>query len=117
MLFYIQNDLLRLSTVGNADRMLRSDFLVVCKCPGGRATINYQMSAPGTHRVSNARGLLGGGCSRLELTRTLLGAGQKVQGGWAGGNENPVPQKNMTHPLVVAQHLVTHPRHWLKKKA
>ena len=34
----------------------------------------------------------------------LLGAGQKVQGGgWAGGNENPVPQKNMTHPPVVAQ--------------
>ena len=24
-------------------------------------------------------------------------------GGWAGGNENPVPQKYMTHPLVVAQ--------------
>ena len=33
-----------------------------------------------------------------------LGAGQKVQGeGWARGNENLVPQKNMTHPLRVAQ--------------
>ena len=37
------------------------------------------------------------------MRKFWLGAGQKVQGGWAGGNESPVPQKNMTHPPIVAQ--------------
>ena len=61
-----------LSAFGNDDRMLRSKFLAICKCPGGRNTIksiNYQMSDPGTHRASNAWDLPGG-CSRMELTRT-----------------------------------------------
>ena len=40
------------------------------KCPGDRDIINCQMPGPGTHRETNARGLPGGGCSRLELTRT-----------------------------------------------
>ena len=28
---------------------------------------------------------------------------KKYRGGWAGGNDNLVPQKSTTHPLVVAQ--------------
>ena len=32
-----------LSAVGNDNRMLRNKFVVVCKCPGGRDTINCQM--------------------------------------------------------------------------
>ena len=41
--------------------------------PGGVGTLlTTKCPAPGTHRATNARGLPGGGgCSRLELTRTL----------------------------------------------
>ena len=45
----LQNDRLKaltLSAVGNDDRMLRNKFVVVCKCPGGRDTINCQMPVP-----------------------------------------------------------------------
>ena len=36
-----------LSAVGNDDRMLRNKFVVVvCKCPGGRDTINFEMPGP-----------------------------------------------------------------------
>ena len=56
---------LTLSAVGNGSRILRNQFFVVCKCPGG----HYQLStlstakcpAPGTHRATNARGLPWGG--------------------------------------------------------
>ena len=37
---------LTLSAVGNDDRMLRNKFVVVCKCPGERGTINCQMPVP-----------------------------------------------------------------------
>ena len=47
------------SAVGNDDRMLRNKFVVVCKYPGGRDTINCQMP-PVTYRETNARGLPGG---------------------------------------------------------
>ena len=39
-------------------------FFVVCKCPGGGGggtLLSAKCQAPGTHLVSNARGLLGGG--------------------------------------------------------
>ena len=48
-LHLVQNDSidclkpLTLSAVGNNDRMFRSKFAVVCKCPGGRDTSNCQM--------------------------------------------------------------------------
>ena len=45
----LQNDclkLLTLSAVGNDDSMLRNKFVVVCKCPEGRDTINCQMPVP-----------------------------------------------------------------------
>ena len=48
-LHLLQNDCLKpltLSAVGNDDRMLRNKFVVVCKCPGGRDTINCLMSVP-----------------------------------------------------------------------
>ena len=60
-----------LSAIGNDDRMLRSKLFVVCKCPGGRDTFYYQMSGPwGSSYIKCSRG----GCSRLELTRTLFSA-------------------------------------------
>ena len=62
---------LTLSVVGNDDKMLQNKFFVVCKCPGDRDTINCQMSgAPGLI-VQQFPGVCLGGCSRLELTRTL----------------------------------------------
>ena len=39
MLFDIQNDPELLSSIGNDDRILRSKFFVVCKCPGGSGTL------------------------------------------------------------------------------
>ena len=39
---------------------LRNKFVVVCKCPGGRDTINCKCPGPGTHRKTNARDLPGG---------------------------------------------------------
>ena len=60
MLFSIQNDPLLLSAVGNVDRMLRSKIFVICKCSGDGTLLTVKCWAPGTHRVSNARGLPGG---------------------------------------------------------
>ena len=34
------------SAVGNDDRLLQNKFFAVCKCPGGRDTINCQMPVP-----------------------------------------------------------------------
>ena len=48
-LYLLQNDCLKpltLSAVGNDDRMLQNKFVVVCKCPGGRDTINWQITLP-----------------------------------------------------------------------
>ena len=60
MLFSIQNDPLLLSVVGNVDRMLRSKFFVICKCPGGRNTVNCQMSGPGDSSCVKCPGFAGG---------------------------------------------------------
>ena len=62
---------LTLSAVGNDDGVLRNKFVVVCKYPGVGTLLTVKCPAPGTHRETNARGLPGGGgCSRLELSRT-----------------------------------------------
>ena len=53
-----------LSDVGNADRMLRIKFFVVCKARGLRHYELPKCPAPGTHHSSNAGGLLGGGDAR-----------------------------------------------------
>ena len=37
---------LTLSAIGNDDWILQNKFFVVCKCPGGRDTINCQMPGP-----------------------------------------------------------------------
>ena len=78
------SEALTLSAVGNDDRMLRNKF-VVCKCPGPRTLLIVKCPASGTHLKTNARGLPGGGCSRLELTRTLVKP------------LLPQPKKNMNH--------------------
>ena len=49
------------SAVGNDDRMLRKKFVVVCKCPGGRDTINSQMPAPTGLIVKQMPGVCSGG--------------------------------------------------------
>ena len=49
---------LTLSAVGNNDRMLRNKFVIVCKYPGGGTQLTVKCPAPGTHRQTNARGLL-----------------------------------------------------------
>ena len=45
------------SAVGNDDRMLRSEFFVVCKCQGTGTLLTAKCPALGTHRW----GLPGGG--------------------------------------------------------
>ena len=43
-----------LRAVGNDDRMLLSNYFVVCKCPGGGTLLNSKCPAPGTDWASNA---------------------------------------------------------------
>ena len=51
-----------LNAVGNGDRMLRNNFFVASKCPGGRDTINCQMPGPrDSPCIPRGRGMLAAG--------------------------------------------------------
>ena len=52
---------LTLSAVGIDDRMLRNKFVVVCKCPEGRDTINCQMPGPRDSSWNKCPGFARGG--------------------------------------------------------
>ena len=47
--------------------ILRNKFVVVCKCLGGRDTINCQMLGPRDSSWSKCPGFARGGCSRLDF--------------------------------------------------
>ena len=51
---------LTLGAVGNDDRMLRSKFCVVCKCPAGHYKLRNAWPTE-IHRATNARSLPEGG--------------------------------------------------------
>ena len=62
MLFDIQNDPELLSSVGNDNRILRSKFFVVCKCPGRSGTLlTTKCLAPRNSSCIKCPGLPGGG--------------------------------------------------------
>ena len=60
-----------LCAVGSDDRMLRSKFFVVCKCPAGWDTINFLIPGPRDASCKKYPVFARGGCSRQEVTRTL----------------------------------------------
>ena len=50
-----------------------TSLLLFANARGARTLLTVKCLSPGTHHETNARGLPGGGgCSRLELTRTLV---------------------------------------------
>ena len=63
---------LTLSAVGNDDRMLRNKIFVLYKFPGVRDTINCQNARPPGLIVHQMPWFCTGGCSRQELTHTLI---------------------------------------------
>ena len=48
-----------------------TSLLLFANARGVGTLLTVKCAAHGTHRETNARGLPGGGCSRLELTHTL----------------------------------------------